>query len=99
MFSKKEKYQIRDNKWRSVHVKYMYTNLLKSSIQDTLYVKSLKRAYLKLSLAKNNSPKRKNLCLLSSENSGVDKNTLLSRFQRNNLSVRNKLQNFKLNSW
>ena len=99
MFSKKEKYLIRDKTYRSVHIKFKFKNkLIKSMLQNNLLLNS-KKIYLKLNLNTNPSKlRKKNVCLLSGENNTIKKKNLISRFRLNLLSIDNKLQNFKINS-
>jgi ribosomal protein S14 len=100
MFSKKEKYLIRDNLKRSTLIKFIYINKLRSSVIHNNFLKKSKLIYLNISSIKNiNSKKRKNICLLSGENKSVRKFFLMSRFKINSLCIKNNLQNFKLNSW
>jgi ribosomal protein S14 len=100
MFSKKEKYLIRDNLQRSIQLKYIYTHTLKSSLLKNTTLSNSKKKLIKLSLQKNKIlTKKKNLCLFTGENKSVRKYFLTSRFKLNYLSIENKLQNFKLNSW
>lgn len=99
MFSKKEKYLLRDNLRRSVGIKFIYTNMLHKTLKKNLYLLRYRRFYFTLNLQKNISSKKiKNTCLLSGENTSVRKYFILSRFQLNTLSINNNLQNFKINS-
>lgn len=100
MFSKKEKYLIRDNLRRSTQIKYVYINFLKKSLKKNHFLRQSKKIYFTLNLQKNiSSKKTKNVCLLSGENTSVRKHFMLSRFKLNTLSISNSLQNFRINSW
>lgn len=100
MFSKKEKYLIRDNLQRSLQLKYIYSCRLKISLIGNNFLKRSKKNYIKLILQKKLIlVKKRNVCSFSGENSGVRKYFLTSRFKLNYLSIENNLQNFKLNSW
>lgn len=100
MFSKKEKYLIRDNLQRSLQLKYTYNYTLKTSLTKNNALKNSKKNYLKLMLQKNSKlTKKKNICFFSGENKSVRKYFLTARFKLNFLSIENSLQNFKLNSW
>lgn len=100
MFSKKERFLIRDRIWRATQIKFMYKLKLKRSILNSGLTTTTKKMYIKLYIQQNNaSIKKKNVCLLSGENKSVRKFTLVSRFHLNYLGVNNKLQNFKINSW
>jgi hypothetical protein len=99
MFSKKEKYLIRDKLHKSVHIKYKYKlKLGKSMLRNNLILKN-KKLYIKLKLMGSLLMlRKKNICLLSGENNSIKKNTLTSRFTLNSLCISNKLQNFKVNT-
>ena len=100
MFSKKEGIVIRDNIRRTNIIKFKYNSLLKKSLVKNNSFSDLKKLYIML---QNNcrivSKKKKNLCLLSGGNNSVKKHLLVSRFHINYLTLNNKLQNFKINSW
>lgn len=101
MFRRKEKYLIRDNTRRAISIKYRYLNLLEKSLFHNRLI--LKKKKLIILIKRNSrilsSKKLKNLCTLSGENTAVNKKILLSRFQINYISIVNKLQNFRVNSW
>lgn len=101
MFKQKEKYLLRDNSRRTLLLKYKYLNLIQKSL---LHNRSVRKK-IKLLIFLHNSQKKqsfkkiKNICMLSGENTSVNKKLLLTRFHINYLSIVNKLQNFKINSW
>jgi hypothetical protein len=99
MFSKKEKYVIRDKIHRSVHIKYKYKLRLSKSILKNNLILKPKKLYIKLGLKGGLLMLRKrNICLLSGENNSIKKRIVISRFALNSLCISNKLQNFKVNT-
>lgn len=100
MFKRKERYILRDNLRRSLVIKYKYISLIQKSLLHNRKLKKKKRViiFYKFSLKKKGYNKLKNICMLSGENTAVNKKILLTRFQINYLSILNKLQNFKVNS-
>lgn len=100
MFKQKEKFLIRDNSRRTLIIKYKYLNLiLKSLLHNRNFTQKRKLlSFIHYSQKKQSFKKIKNLCMLSGENTSVNKKLLLTRFQINYLSISNKLQNFKINS-
>jgi hypothetical protein len=100
MFKRKERYILRDNVRRSLIIKYKYINLIQKSLLHNRKVKHNKHIiiFYKYSYKKKGYKKVKNICLLSGENTGVNKKLLLTRFQINYLSILNKLQNLKVSS-
>lgn len=100
MVSKKEKYIIEDFISRSQNIKYKYSDFLEKSLVKNFFLKRNLRLYVNLSRKKRLSSKRvRNICLTSGENNAVRKYFLVSRFKLNTLSVKNSLNNFRLNSW
>lgn len=101
MFKHKERYLLRDNIRRSLIIKYSYINLIQKGLFHNRKLIRYKRiiAFYKLSYKKKGYKKLKNVCLISGENTSVNKKILFTRFQINYLSILNKLQNFKVNSW
>lgn len=101
MFTRRERYLIKDNTRRTIKIKYKYLNILEKSLFMNRTLKNKKRLliFLKINLKKLSSKKIKNICLKSGESKAVNKKLILSRFQINYLSILNKLQNFKVNSW
>lgn len=101
MFRQKEKYLIRDNSRRTLLLKYKYLSLLqKSLLHNRASTKQIKLlVFLNHSQKKPGFKKIKNICMLSGENTSVNKKLLFTRFHINYLSIVNKLQNFKINSW
>ena len=101
MFKREEKYILRDNIRRSLTIKYKYINLIQKSLFHNRGLTKNKRvlAFSKLNYKKKGFKKLKNTCVYSGENTGVNKKILFTRFQINYLSIVNKLQNFKVNSW
>lgn len=100
MISKKERFLIKDNIYRSVQIKQMYKILIRRSLIKNNLLNKSKKIYL--SIGKFSTPtliRKRNICLLSGENHGVRKNLLISRFQINNQSTKNQLQNFSINAW
>lgn len=101
MLNKKGKFLINDKIKNTMLVKYKYINLLQKSLFHNRYINSKKRLVFFYYLNQNTTlyKKHKNICLLSGENTAVNKKLLLSRFQINYSSVENTLQNFKINSF
>ena len=100
MFSKKEKYIIRDKVYRSIHIKYRFNTKLQKSLLKNNMTPQTKKLFL--TLKTNKTPlklRKRNLCLISGENNTVKKYFLVSRFALNKASIANKLQNFKINTW
>jgi len=100
MVSKKEKSLIKDKINRSVHIKYKFREKIKNSmLRNNLVLKS-KKKFLKINFTKSlQELRKKNICLISGENNTIKKRFLTSRFILNSLSIENKLQNFKINTW
>lgn len=101
MYDKKEKYLIKDNVQRTLFLKYKYITFIHKSLfhNRNLIIEKKLLSFYKLSLKKKNYKKFKNICLKSGENTSVNKKLLITRFQINYLSILNKLQNYKINSW
>lgn len=101
MYNKKERYLIRDNVQRTLFLKYKYTTIIHKSLfhNRNLLSKQKLLAFYKLSLKKKGYKKYKNICIKSGENTSINKKLLITRFQINYLSIVNKLQNYKVNSW
>jgi ribosomal protein S14 len=101
MFTRRERYLIRDNTRRTIQIKYKYINILEKSLFYNRQLNNKKRLllFLKINLKKISSKKIKNICIKSGESKGVNKKIIFSRFQINYLSILNKLQNFKISSW
>lgn len=99
MVSKKEKYVIEDFISRSQTIKYKYNYMLEKSLTRNFFLKRNLRLFISLNRKKRLNGKRvKNICLMSGENNAIRKYFLVSRFKLNALSVRNSLNNFRLNS-
>ena len=99
MISKKERFLIKDNIYRSVQIKHTYKTLLRRSLIKNNLLNKSKKIYLNIGgFSTPTLIRRRNLCLLTGENHGVRKNLLLSRFQINTQSTKNQLQNFSINS-
>lgn len=101
MLNKKSKFLIKDKIKNTMYVKYRYLSILQKSLFHNRYINSRKRLVFFYYLNQNSVSykKTKNICLLSGENTAVNKKLLLSRFQINYSSVSNNLQNFKINSF
>lgn len=101
MFTRREKYLLRDNIRRSMSLKYKYINFLQKSLFHNRNILKKKRIliFYKICTRTLNSKKLKNICMLSGEPDSVNKKLLFTRFQINYNSILNKLQNFKLDSW
>lgn len=101
MFKHKERYIVRDNTRRSILIKYKYINLIQKSLLHNrkLILKKRIISFYKFSYKKKGYKKVKNICMLSGENTSVNRRILFTRFQINYLSILNKLQNFKVSSW
>jgi hypothetical protein len=100
MFSKKEKYILRDKLYKSIYIKGKFKCKLQKSLILNSSSTQHKKLYLNLKL--NKAPvklKKKNLCLISGENNTIKKHFLTSRFVLNRLSICGGLQNFKINTW
>jgi hypothetical protein len=99
MFSKKERYIIRDKTYRSIFIKNKFKNKLRRSMLKNNTLIQTKKILLKVNFNENPSKlRKKNICLLSGENNTIQKRFLVSRFALNSLSISNKLQNFKINA-
>jgi ribosomal protein S14 len=101
LLSVKEKYLIRDNLKRSVLIKYKYFNIINKKIFKNRNIKKNINLiiFFKINLNKKHYNKVNNICIKSGKNKSVNKKLILSRFNINYLSILNKLQNFKINSW
>ena len=83
-----------------MQIKFTYKQLVKKSSLKNNFIENKKKTYLLLYQQQNLATyKKKNVCLLSGENTSIRKKTLTSRFSLNYLSIGNKLQNFQVNSW
>jgi hypothetical protein len=77
MFSKKERYIIRDKNRRSIFIKYKFRYKLVSTILKNNTFGQKKKLLLKVNFVKNPSQlKKKNICLLSGENNTVHRRFL-----------------------
>jgi len=101
MYTKKSRYLLKDNLKRTLNIKYRYTTILNKSLFHNRRLTKDQRTFIfkKLSFKKKNVKKVRNVCLITGENTSVNKKLILTRFQVNYLSIVNKLQNFKVNSW
>jgi len=100
MFSKKERYILKDKILRTTQIKHKFLKKIGQNFitnPQTFNIKRYKIWLLNLN-KKGHIYKVKNICLLSGENKGVAKKLLLSRFTLNKLCVHNQIQNFKINS-
>jgi hypothetical protein len=98
---RREKYIIRDNYRRALKIKYKYIAFIEKSLFLNRNLSKKKRLFifLKINLKKISHKKVKNICIKSGESKAVNKKLLFCRFQTNYISILNKLQNFKINSW
>lgn len=101
MVNLKEKFLLRDNLKRTYILKYKYFYKINKSLylNRTLSQRRKIFAFYNISVKFKTVRKIKNICSLSGSCRSVNKNTLFSRYQLNYLSILNKLQNFKVNSW
>lgn len=101
MLDRRSKYIIRDKTRRSLQLKYKYLTIIQKSLFHNRYLPKKIRLFIfyNINLNRLASIKTKNICLISGENTAVNKKLLLTRFQINYSSVLNNLQNFKVNSW
>lgn len=100
MLNKKSKYFVKDKIKKSLTIKHQYLNIIQKSLFHNRYLEKKKRTLLFFNINKSLIEKKnKNICLISGENTAVNKKLLLSRFNINSSSLANKLQNFKINSW
>lgn len=101
MFKHRDRYILRDNIRRSLVIKHRYISLIQKSIFHNRSFQKNKRIiiFCKLNYKKRGYKKLKNICMLSGENTGVNRRLLFTRFQINYLSILNRLNNFKVDSW
>jgi len=98
MFSKKEKYLIRDRLKRASNIKYRYLVFLSKSFVKNNQILNNKKSFMRIKNDYKNFKKISNVCVLSGENTSVSKKLLISRFFLNSFSVKNYLQNYQINS-
>lgn len=101
MYTRKCRYLLRDELKRTLNIKYKYTTILNKALFHNRRLTKDQRTlvFKKLSFKKKSIKKLRNVCLISGENTSVNKKIIFTRFQINYFSIVNKLQNFKVNSW
>jgi len=100
MYTKKCRNLLKDNLKRTLNIKYRYVTILNKSLFHNRRLAKDTRTIIfkKLSFKKKNIRRLKNVCLISGENTSVNKKLMFTRFQINYLSIVNKLPNFRVNS-